>query len=154
MDIGSDLRAETVEQSGPFPPVCIEPQAPIRAALAMLRDLGRGAILICRDDALVGIFTERDALRIMASAENLDAPIESVMAAHPVTVRENDSVETAISKMSKNGYRRLPIVDSRGRPTGLLDAVGIVHWLVDHFPSAVYTLPPVAKPRMQEREGP
>lgn len=154
MDIGSNLRSETVQQSGPFPPVCIEPHRPIRSALEMLRDLGRGAILVCREGVLVGIFTERDALRILASGKSLDSPLESVMAANPVTVRESESVEAAIKKMSTNGYRRLPIVDSKGRATGLLDAVGIVHWLVEHFPSAVYNLPPVAKPRMQEREGP
>ena len=103
---------------------------------------------------LVGIFTERDALRVLASGGNLDSPIESLMARNPVTVRETDSVETAIGKMSANGYRRLPVVDSQGRATGILDACGVIHWLVDHFPSAVYNLPPVAKPGTLQREGP
>jgi hypothetical protein len=31
---------------------------------------------------------------------------------------------------------------------------GVVHWLVQHFPSAVYNLPPVSNPATQEREGP
>ena len=154
MDIGSDLRNETVQQVGPLPPLCIEPERPTRSALEMLRDLGRGAILVCRQGALVGIFTERDALRVLASGGNLDSPIESLMARNPVTVRETDSVETAIGKMSANGYRRLPVVDSQGRATGILDACGVIHWLVDHFPSAVYNLPPVAKPGTLQREGP
>lgn len=154
MNIGSDLRTETVQQAGPLPPVRVQSDSPVRSSLELLRDMGRGAVLVCRDDLLVGIFTERDALRILASDGSLDSPIEGVMARSPVTVRETDSVETAISRMSTNGYRRLPIVDSQGRPTGVLDVSCIIHWLVDHFPSAVYNLPPVAKPRMLQREGP
>jgi CBS domain-containing protein len=154
MDIANDLRNETVRQAGPCPPVCIEPEHPVRSALELLRYIGRGAVLVCRDGSLVGIFTERDALRVLAAGGDLDTPIERLMARDPVSVRECDSVETAISKMSANRYRRLPIVDAEGRPAGILDVSGIIHWLVDHFPSAVYNLPPVAKPGMREREGP
>jgi CBS domain-containing protein len=154
MNIGSDLRTETVLQAGPIPPVRVQADLPVRAALELLREIGRSAVLVCEGDRLVGIFTERDALRILASEGDLDAPIKGSMAQNLVTVRETDSVETAISKMSTNGYRRLPIVDDQGRPTGLLDVSGVIHWLVDHFPSEVYNLPPVAKPAMHQREGP
>ncbi len=154
MDIGSHLSTETIAQAAPFPPVCIEAHVPIRVAFETLRDLGRGAILVCRNGILAGIFTERDALRILASGKDLESPIESGMKPNPLVIQESESIEAAISRMAANGYRRLPIVDSQGRPTGLLDAVGIIHWLVEHFPSEVYNLPPVAKPRMQEREGP
>jgi CBS domain-containing protein len=76
------------------------------------------------------------------------------MTRDPVTLQHSDTVGTAIGRMSANGYRRLPIVDAAGRPTGVLDVAGVVHWLVQHFPSAVYNLPPVSNPATQEREGP
>jgi len=154
MDIGGNLRNETVQQAGPLVPVCVEPDHPTRAVLEMLRDLGRGAILVCREGILVGIFTERDALRVLASVGDMASPIAAFMTRNPVTVRESDSVETAISKMSSNGYRRLPIVDAEGRPSGILDVSGIIHWLVEHFPKAIYNLPPVTKVGMHQREGP
>jgi CBS domain-containing protein len=154
MDIATNLHCETVLQAGPLKPLCVAPDLPVAEVLSMLRDSGRGAILVCRDEKLVGIFTERDALRLLASGGDLGLPIEAVMTRPPVAVRQSDSVATAISKMSRNGYRRLPIVDENGKPTGVVDVSGIVHWLVDHFPSAVYNLPPVANPATQEREGP
>jgi CBS domain-containing protein len=154
MDIGGNLRNETVQQAGPLVSVCVEPDLPTRAVLEMLRNLGRGAILVCRDGVLVGIFTERDALRVLASEGDASSPISAFMTRNPVTVRESDSVETAIGRMAANRYRRLPIVDAEGRPSGILDVSGIIHWLVDHFPKAVYNLPPVAKVGTQEREGP
>ncbi len=154
MDIGLNLENETVEQAGPQGPLCVGPEVSVREVLGLLREHRRGSLLVCRDGRLAGIFTERDALRLMAATADLDVPIEGVMTPDPVTVAANDPLSTAIARMSENGYRRLPIVDEHGRPVGVLDAAGIVHWLVQHFPAAVYNLPPVPQPATKEREGP
>ena len=47
-----------------------------------------------------------------------------------------------------------PIIDRLGRPLGILEVSGIVHYLVQHFPKTIYNLPPVAHPVMHDREGP
>jgi CBS domain-containing protein len=154
VDVADNLNSELVEQAGPVAPLCVEPETPVRRVLELLAELGRGAALVCRQGRLVGIFTERDALGILAGNGDLDAPVERFMARDPVTLRPSDTVGSAIARMSVHGYRRLPIVDAEGRPTGLLDVAGVVHWLVEHFPAAVYNLPPVANPITREREGP
>ena len=59
----------------------------------------------------------------------------------------------AIRVMAEGGYRHLPIVDSHGKPTGVVAVHGIVHYLVDHFPETVYNLPPDPKAAPREREG-
>lgn len=119
----------------------------------MLKDQDRGCVFICRDEKIVGIFTERDALKIMASGADLNVPIEQVMVANPVTLLASDSVGKAIAKMSFGGYRRLPIVDDLGRPLGQLKVSGILRYLVEHFPKIVYTLPPAPHHAANEREG-
>jgi CBS domain-containing protein len=154
VDIGNNLRSESVERAGVLEAVCVEPARSTAEVLRLLRDLGRGAVLICRGEKLEGIFTERDALRLLASGADLSQPIETVMTPNPISALQSDSIGAAISKMAINGYRRLPVVDDQGRPAGMLDVSGIVHWLVDHFPAAVYNLPPVANPATHEREGP
>jgi len=154
MDIGQNLNTEPVQHAGPLAPLCVESHTPIREVLMLLKEQERGALLVCRDGVLAGIFTERDVLFLLARDEDLDAPIECRMTPNPVTVRADDSVRTALVRMSANGYRRLPIVDDDNRPVGIVDVAGIVHWLVEHFPKAVYNLPPVARPATQEREGP
>ena len=154
MGIADNLNTESVERAGPAAPLCVEPQTPVRHVLELLAELGQGAALVCRQGTLAGIFTERDALGVLGGGEDLDAPVERFMARDPVTLRPSDTVGAAIARMSAHGYRRLPIVDAAGRPTGVLDAAGIVHWLVQHFPAAVYNLPPVSNPITREREGP
>jgi CBS domain-containing protein len=113
-----------------------------------------GEALVCQQGVLVGIFTERDGMRVLASGQSLAYPIESVMTHNPVALGPDDTIGAAVSKMSANGYRRLPMVDAESRPIGLVNVAGIVHWLVEHFPKAVYNLPPASKPAMKEREGP
>jgi CBS-domain-containing membrane protein len=76
------------------------------------------------------------------------------MIASPETLQAEATVASAILRMSSGGYRRLPIVDSGGRPLGILEVSGIVHYLVQHFPKSIYNLPPVAHPVMHDREGP
>jgi CBS domain-containing protein len=81
------------------------------------------------------------------------APIERHMVRQPVSVRRSVSIAAAIQLMSSGGYRRLPVVDADDRPVGMIQVASIVHYLVEHFPSAVYNQPPVAHPVTHDREG-
>ena len=147
------LDTETLERVYTRNPICLEPQTPVREAFRRMNDQGRGAVLVCRAGMLAGIFTERDALALMADGADLDAPIEQVMTAQPVALSARDTVATAIGKMSTGGYRRMPIVDATGRPIGFLKAHTILHFLVDHFPATIYNLPPTPHHATDTREG-
>jgi CBS domain-containing protein len=110
--------------------------------------------LVCRDGALVGIFTERDALRLMARGGNLDVSIESVMVREPATIHADATVADAIARMTSGGFRRLPIIDGNRKPIGVVQVASIVHYLVEHFPKTIYNQPAVSHPATQHREGP
>lgn len=153
MDTRIDLDDESIAQIGLQPPLCVAPETSLREALLILRAQYRGSLLICRDQKLVGILTEHDVVRILVEDTDLALPIADEMVGQPVTLRQNDSIASAIRRMAKNGFRRLPVVDDRNRPLGLADVEGIVHFIVQHFPEAVYNLPPVANPATREREG-
>lgn len=153
MSFESNLKTETVEAVLPQPPRVMGLTVTVRAAMEQMRELREGSVLICRDEMLVGIFTERDALHLMAREADLDVPLEDVMTANPVSIRADTTVGEAIRSMSSGGYRRLPIVDDEGRPVGTVKTSGILHYLVEHAPEAVYNLPPTPRPVTQEREG-
>ena len=153
MDIQLNLQSETVDQASPAEPLSVGPETSVRDVLALLKERQVGSLLICRDGVLEGIFTERDALRLMAQNADLNVAIETVMVSGPVTCRTGTTVAAAIQQMSSGGYRRLPIVDENERPIGVIKTSGIVRYLVEHFPSTVYNLPPVTEPSTQQREG-
>ena len=119
----------------------------------MLQEARTGAAMICTEGKLIGVFTERDALGLLADGANLDVPVSEVMIRNPVTVRKTDTVAKAISLMSGGGFRRLPIVDDQGLVQGILKVSSLLHYLVEHFPKVVYTLPPEPHHKTGSREG-
>lgn len=168
VDFQLNLDAETVEQAYPREPNCVDPTTTVREVLALMKEKKAGSILVCdsrQEGRLVGVFTERDALRLMAAgfpgaasnghgeSAGLEAPIEQVMTPHPTTLAKSDSVAKAITMMSAGGYRRLPVTDDSGKVVGTVEAAGILHYLAEHFPKAVYTLPPAPHHASQTREG-
>lgn len=154
MDFQLELNSETIDQIANKDPVLVEPESPTREVMRILQNRKTGAALVCRDQKLVGIFTERDALRLMASGGGFDDPIEKHMTADPVTLGSSATIQEAISKMATGGYRRLPVVDDdNGCAVGLVKVSGILRYLVEHFPKVVYTLPPKPHHITQNREG-
>jgi CBS domain-containing protein len=127
--------------------------ATVADALQLLRAQRTGAILICDGPKLVGILTERDALRLMAEGTDLRQPVRNVMSSPPATIPATATVGDAIRTMAEGGFRHLPIVDPQGGPTGVVAVHGIVHYLVDHFPATIYNLPPNPDDSTREREG-
>jgi CBS domain-containing protein len=148
-----NLRTETVQQANFAEPLSVEPDATVRSVLELLKAERRGSVLVCRSGILVGIFTERDALRLMAAGSELDMPVARVMTTAPISVSLRDPVETAITRMAEGGYRRLPVVDESGKPVGILSVGQILHYLVEHFPTYIYNLPPTPGQVTQQREG-
>ena len=153
MDFKLDLDSEPVQSAYPSTVLTVEPDTPLREVLALLKSQCTGSVLVCRDKRMIGIFTERDAVRLMADGLKLETPVEKVMTRQPVAIQATETLGSAIKKMSQGGYRRLPIIDEAGCPTGMVKVSGIVRYLVEHFPKTVYNLPPEPNIVMQEREG-
>ena len=153
MSFHLSLSADRVTAAYPKDPLVVSPDAMVGTVLQLLRANRSGSVLVCEDNQLRGIFTERDALRWMASGQSNEVPIESLMSQELETLGEDASVADAIRLMSQGGYRRLPIMSSDGIPTGVASVRGIIQYLVDHFPQAIYTLPPQPNSVTSEREG-
>ncbi len=154
VDFQLHLETETVEHCHPSQALCARPGDSVRGVLKQLQAAKTGAAMICDGGGkLVGVFTERDALRLLADSSNLDMPVSEVMVRNPMTVRRTDTVGRAISLMSGGGFRRLPIVDEQGTVQGVLKVSGLLHYLVEHFPKIVHTLPPEPHYKTADREG-
>lgn len=153
MDFQLSLNSETVGALDPDEPLAVTADTPLRDVLLLMKAQRSGSVLVCTNGRMSGIFTERDALRLMSQKAALDVPIESVMSRDVSTLSAESTVGQAIQQMSDGGYRRLPIIDGEAAPQGIADVRGIVHYLVQHFPQAIYNLPPNPNPKLAEREG-
>lgn len=153
VDFQLSLQSEGVGSAYPDQPLAATPDDSVGDVMQLLRAQRTGAVLICEGTKLVGIFTERDALKLMAAASDFSMPVRDFMSSPPATVAASSTVGDAIRRMAEGNYRHLPIVADELKPTGVLAVHGIVHYLVDHFPETVYNLPPDPKAKSREREG-
>jgi len=153
MDLARNLKVESVSRLHPTPPWQVAPTQSVADAVQLMRDKKVGCVLVCADERVVGIFTERDLTRrVLAPARPLTLPIVDFMTPNPVTLHPKDSISTAIKRMEEGGYRHLPVVVD-GKPVGILSVKRIVHYLVEHFPATIYNLPPDPQAIQHKREG-
>jgi len=154
MELARNLRVDSVSRLEPTAPHRIETTRTVREAVELMRSEQVGCLLVCEQGKLVGLFTERDLMgRVVAVGKPLTVPIGEVMTTEPVTVSAKDPIRVAIRKMQQGGYRHLPVVDENSRPTGVLSVKRIVHYLAEHYPAAIYNLPPEPGSVPNEREG-
>ncbi len=93
----------------------------IKRAIELLAKRHVGAVVVV-DDArkCVGIFTERDAIRVVAQNIPLDSPLKEVMTKNIVTVSDDATFEESRRLVISHGIRHLPVVNSDGRLVGLV----------------------------------
>lgn len=153
MDLARNLKVESVSRLNPTPPWQVTLTHSVADAVKLMREQKTGCVLVCADEQIVGIFTERDLIRrVLAAGKPLSLPVVDVMTANPVCVHPKDSINAAIGRMQAGDYRHLPVVLD-GKPVGILSVKRIVHYLVEHFPGTVYNLPPDPHAIPQKREG-
>lgn len=94
--------------------------ATIAETATVMGKRGVGSALVMDGDQLVGIFTERDALRAVASdfgaAHHL---VTQFMTPRPSTVSADMPTHEALDTLMKRGFRHLPVVEA-GAVIGLV----------------------------------
>ncbi|RIK77683.1 MAG: CBS domain-containing protein [Planctomycetota bacterium] len=150
------LSTDPVTEAYPDQPLAVSVDSTVGEVIELMRAQRGSCVLVCADDdcqgKVLGIFTERDALRWMAQGAAAQIGIRDWMTANPTVIDAKSSVGSAIQAMSAGGYRHLPIVDETGTPKSVISVRGLVHYLVDHFPNTIYTLPPEPG-KTYDREG-
>ena len=85
VDFQLSLATESVRSAYPEDPVAVESDASVADVVRLMQASKVPAALVCEDDRLAGVFTERDVLRLMASGAEFVGPISAVMSRNPVT---------------------------------------------------------------------
>ena len=86
-------------------------------------------VIVDEAQRCTGIFTERDAIRLVAQNVPLDATIDKVMTKNTFTVHENTTFEEAKNVIHLHNIRHLPVIDSDGKLVGLISVRHILNEL-------------------------
>ena len=102
----------------------------VKRAIETLYEKHIGSIVVVDDDEkCVGIFTERDVIRVVAKNAQLNQPIGKVMTKNVVTIQEETSLDEARRLIVTHRIRHLPVVNQENKLVGLLS----VRWFLDQF---------------------
>jgi CBS domain-containing protein len=102
--------------------VSVEPDARVGEAIARMMDERVGCVAVCEESRLVGIFTERDVLRLAAAGgEFRELRVAEVMTARPVVASPDVGIVEAAEIMGERRIRHLPVVEGEN----LLGMIGI-----------------------------
>lgn len=145
---------ENLSQLKQTDPIRMEESASYGEALALMRERKAGAVAVCRDEKVIGVFTERDVLnRCLLEKTPAKTPIKTLMTKTPSVIAASASVGEAIALMHKKKIRNLPMVDQDGRCVGLLTVGRLIRYLASQFPAVVVNLPPKPHQVTHEVEG-
>ena len=106
------------------PPAGAEKTLTVLEAAILMKEKGKGALLVVEASRLSGIFTERDALfRVIAAGRDpATTLLADVMTPQPQTIHPDEPFVKALRVMHKRGFRHLPVVE-HGRPLGVVPAL-------------------------------
>jgi CBS domain-containing protein len=84
-------------------------------------------VVLDNDKKCVGIFTERDAIRVVAQNGSLDRPLEKVMTKNVLVIQEDATFQEARKIILEHEIRHLPVVNSSGQLVGLVAVRNILN---------------------------
>ncbi|HYL89147.1 MAG TPA: CBS domain-containing protein [Burkholderiales bacterium] len=103
--------------------VMAPPETSVADAASLMKRGNVGAILIVREGKLLGIFTERDAVRRVLAVyrDPRVTKLAEVMTPDPKTVEPDETFGYALLLMHENSFRHAPVVEN-GRPIGVVSS--------------------------------
>jgi CBS domain-containing protein len=94
--------------------VTTTPETSVTEAAAAMVASRVGSVIVMQGSFLAGILTERDVMRAVASAEDLQrSPVSAWMTPDPQSAPPDTRAEDAAQIMLLHGFRHLPVVEGR-----------------------------------------
>lgn len=121
--------------------VTVSPGTSVRKGVDTMVQKKLGAVIITKGAEVLGIFTERDNLRITAdeSVELGNAIIDDHMSKNLVIGLPSDSVETAMAVMTEKRVRHLPII-ADGLLVGIVSIGDVVKAVAEKHEAEIHYL--------------
>lgn len=105
-------------------PLSTAPEISVQEAAVQMSTRNVGAILLVKNDKLVGIFSERDVMKkvVAAGLNPATTTVASVMVEHVETITADRPLAEALHMMREGGFRHVPVLDAQNRPIGIVSS--------------------------------
>ena len=111
------------------PLVTIPSRTTLLEAAKMMVEKNIGLLVVCdskEKTKLVGVISERDIIKSIATGENLTTSVEEVSTRQVITVKANAEVAEAAKAMNRHRIRHVVVVDDQDRLLGVVSMRDLV----------------------------
>jgi CBS domain-containing protein len=113
--------------------VSVRPDECVSVAIARMLEEETGSVAVCEGSRLVGIFTERDVLRLAGAGGDFgEFLLRDVMTTRLYAVEPEDDVMAAAQLMQEKRIRHVPVVQG-GNVLGILGIREVMRTLVERL---------------------
>jgi CBS domain-containing protein len=124
MQVGSVMRVQLVTAA---------PEESTAEAIRRMVDANTGAIVVVEDGVPVGIFTERDVLRLAGNGANFESVLlRTTMTRDPLTISGDDGILEAAQLMGERKLRHLPVVQD-GHVVGIVSMRDLLGFITERL---------------------
>jgi CBS domain-containing protein len=113
--------------------VSVSPGDAVQTAILRMLEADVGSVAVCDDQRLVGIFTERDVLRMAGAGTDFAAiKVRDVMTRRLYVVEPDDDIISAARLMQEKRIRHVPVVQGEN-VLGILGIREVLRTLVERL---------------------
>ena len=112
--------------------ISISPDASVFDALVLMAEKEIGAVLVVRDDKLVGIMSERDYARKVAlqGKSSKEITVKEIMTEKVLIIESSSQIEDCMAIMTSKRIRHLPVFEN-GNLIGVISIGDVVKTVIE-----------------------
>jgi len=119
----------------------IQPDEMVYQAIEMMADKHAGALVVVKDEKLVGIISERDYTRkvILQGKASKQTPVIEVMTSSVITAKPDQSINECMALMNKERIRHMPVL-SEDKLVGIISMGDLVRIIIERQETTIHDL--------------
>jgi CBS domain-containing protein len=111
----------------------VDVHASVKDAADLMVQPATDLVVVCRDGALAGVVTKTDIVVHVSrdSGSSLSTTVEAIMKGDVVACRSFDPLGDVLQAMKRHGFHRLPVIDDKRSPIGIVYARDALQCLLE-----------------------
>jgi CBS domain-containing protein len=136
MDVSGNIDAILAKKGGEI--FCIWPDATVFEAIEMMDQKNVGALLVMKNNELVGMISERDYTRkvMLRGKRSREITVAEIMSTELTTTHAQEVVENCLRTMTEKHIRHLPVLDG-DRVVGVISIGDLVKCVIASQSAAI-----------------